>query len=348
MNIPAKLKTILNRARQISPLKLAKRTGAAAVAFVILLPFALHGQETLARRSVKPAEHAAVEAKDTAKTADKAMTPALADVEALMGEGKSLNRSGDEKKNYLTEAAITPTPAPTVSLNNKKKEATAKTRKNSKAVPVATTAAPTETTAAPTETTAAPAETTAAPTEATAAPTEATEAPTEAAAAPEETAAAPEEAAAPAAEENTASDDGLVYIDGYKPMTQEEYRIFSLCDGNYYIGDTAADGSWGYDAGWCTWYVYNARINSGKYIPNNLGSADTWPYYAEADGFRVDNTPEVGAAGCDPGNDHVFFVEAVYDDGSILISEGGWNYSAFVYNKRVLSAGEASCYLYIH
>ena len=114
-----------------------------------------------------------------------------------------------------------------------------------------------------------------------------------------------------------------------------------------YVGSVAQPGSGYYGAGWCTWYVYNARYAIGRPLPTNLGNADSWPYRAAAAGLVVNNTPAVGAA-IYMGNMHVAFVEAVYADGSILISEGGWNYSPFVYNKRVISASATGYYSYIH
>lgn len=114
-----------------------------------------------------------------------------------------------------------------------------------------------------------------------------------------------------------------------------------------YIGSIAQPGSNYYGAGWCTWYVYNARYAIGRPIPRNLGNADTWVSRAAAAGYLINNTPAVGAV-IYMGSNHVAFVEAVYADGSILISEGGWNWAPFVYNKRVISSGSVGYYSYIH
>ncbi len=139
-----------------------------------------------------------------------------------------------------------------------------------------------------------------------------------------------------------------IYLDGLKPMTQREYRAYQNIQGWNYIGSSAASGSWGYTGGMCTWYVYNARVNSGLGLSNSLGAASQWAYTARAQGYWVDNTPAVGAVAVNSSANHVMFVEKVYSDGSILISEGGWNYSAYVYNRRVLSAGTARGLTYIH
>ncbi len=140
----------------------------------------------------------------------------------------------------------------------------------------------------------------------------------------------------------------FVWIDGLKPMTQREYSAYQNIQGWNYIGSAAAGGSWGYTGGMCTWYVYNARVNAGLGLSNSLGAASQWAYTAQAQGYWVDHTPTVGAAAVSPSQNHVMFVEKVFADGSIQISEGGWNYSAYVYNRRVISAGTASYFFYIH
>lgn len=106
-----------------------------------------------------------------------------------------------------------------------------------------------------------------------------------------------------------------------------------------------------YDYGYCTWYTYNRRAEVGRPIPSLMGHASAWAYNASRAGFRVNNTPEVGAvfqtAGGYGGYGHVAFVEAVHSNGSITISEmnyAGWN----VKSSRTISASEVSSYNYIH
>lgn len=93
-----------------------------------------------------------------------------------------------------------------------------------------------------------------------------------------------------------------------------------------------------YTYGYCTWYVKNRRPD----LPNNLGNAETWYSRAAGQGIPVGSTPRVGAVG-QAGN-HVVYVEAVNDDGSILISEmnyQGWN----IQSSRTASA---SSFRYIY
>ncbi|HEX4662420.1 MAG TPA: CHAP domain-containing protein [Candidatus Saccharimonadales bacterium] len=109
-------------------------------------------------------------------------------------------------------------------------------------------------------------------------------------------------------------------------------------------------GGNGYDYGYCTWYAFNRRAELGRPVGSNWGNAVTWASYARSAGFKVDNTPEVGAvlqAGGYYGLGHVAIVERVNGDGSITLSEmnyAGWN----VISSRTLSAGQAAAYNYIH
>lgn len=103
-----------------------------------------------------------------------------------------------------------------------------------------------------------------------------------------------------------------------------------------------------YSAGWCTWWVQERRIQNGAGLPNNLGNAITWSSRAAGQGYSTGYAPVVGAVATFPGQNHVAFVENVYADGSILISEMGWNYQAFGYNERVLSPDYAAQLLYIY
>lgn len=69
-------------------------------------------------------------------------------------------------------------------------------------------------------------------------------------------------------------------------------------------------GSNGYDYGECTWYVAN-NIS----VPSNWGNANTWAYYAQAEGWNVTSVPSVGAIAQTPftagGFGHVAIVTAV-------------------------------------
>lgn len=54
-------------------------------------------------------------------------------------------------------------------------------------------------------------------------------------------------------------------------------------------------GGNGYTPGQCTYGAAGKRAEMGRPIPSNWGSAFSWDEYARAQGYRVDNTPEIGA-----------------------------------------------------
>ncbi len=116
------------------------------------------------------------------------------------------------------------------------------------------------------------------------------------------------------------------------------------------FGTSAVYGYNGYVYGYCTWYAANKRAQAGKPIPANLGNASTWKVLAQRAGLGVGNTPQAGAVIWTPPSDyygHVGYVEEVYGDGSVRISEmnyAGWN----VVSYRVLTAQQAAYYSYIY
>ena len=104
-------------------------------------------------------------------------------------------------------------------------------------------------------------------------------------------------------------------------------------------------GAWGN----CTYYVYNRVAQLGKPIQSTaMGHAYMWSDSARSMGYSVSNTPKTGTiavfrqgvAGSDPTYGHVAFVEKVYSDGSMLVSEmnvQGLN----VISTRIISASDA-------
>jgi surface antigen len=93
--------------------------------------------------------------------------------------------------------------------------------------------------------------------------------------------------------------------------------------------------------GQCTWYAYGRMLETGL-LPKDakrrslfLGNAATWESDARNAGLPVSNTPVQGARGLvvfPPGVrgahakfGHVAFLEEVYPDGRIRISESNWN-----------------------
>lgn len=83
-----------------------------------------------------------------------------------------------------------------------------------------------------------------------------------------------------------------------------------------------------YPYGQCTWYVYERRHQLGLPVGSFFGNGGQWANSARAYGYRVDQTPSVGAVivfapgqdGADPVYGHVAIVEAIYGN-RILISE---------------------------
>lgn len=110
-----------------------------------------------------------------------------------------------------------------------------------------------------------------------------------------------------------------------------------------------------YDWGWCTWHVFEQRAALGKPVSNMWGNANNWVNGASADGFVVNNTPSVGAvaqsyAGTNGAGavGHVAVVESINGDGSITISEMGWNGTVGVVSYRTIPASQVSTFNYIH
>lgn len=132
---------------------------------------------------------------------------------------------------------------------------------------------------------------------------------------------------------------------------------------NYYAGNGAGFGgnTWRiavgtpggpYAHGNCTLYAYNRRISLGLRVGSNWGNASSWAYNAQKDGLSVSNVPSVGAIMQNGGGyGHVAIVESILPNGDVSISEmnayvsgGGYN----IVSGRVVSAGNAGQYLYIH
>lgn len=93
-----------------------------------------------------------------------------------------------------------------------------------------------------------------------------------------------------------------------------------------------------YPVGQCTWFVKNRAT----WVGNHWGNANQWPASARANGFRVDNSPEVGsvvvflngAQYSDATYGHVGYVISVAN-GVITIEEG--NYAGQSYNVRQIT-----------
>ena len=105
-----------------------------------------------------------------------------------------------------------------------------------------------------------------------------------------------------------------------------------------------------YAWGNCTWYAYNRRPDIGSF----WGNASTWAVSARAAGYRVDQTPAVGAiaqwnAYANSyiwGYGHVAIVEAVNGDGTITISDMNYAGKLNVVSTRTISASSVSNFIH--
>lgn len=107
-----------------------------------------------------------------------------------------------------------------------------------------------------------------------------------------------------------------------------------------------------YARGWCTWYAYERRAQSGRPVGSFWGNANTWASAARSNGYLVNGTPAPGAifqtrAG---GYGHVGYVESVdYANGTVTISDmngkAGWNR---IGSETVSMADAQSKWTFIH
>lgn len=114
---------------------------------------------------------------------------------------------------------------------------------------------------------------------------------------------------------------------------------------------------WGMSPGHnCTNYVaWRLGLDGIAQPTTHPGNASTWAINAVVDGYLVDLTPEVGAiaqwdgsAGGYGVDGHVAYVEAVYDDGTILVSEDHWRDGAQTgpLTYRVVAASSVSNFIH--
>ncbi|MDB5179389.1 MAG: hypothetical protein JWN12_21 [Candidatus Saccharibacteria bacterium] len=127
--------------------------------------------------------------------------------------------------------------------------------------------------------------------------------------------------------------------------------VLTYSSGSYYAGYRAGSVGNRYAYGNCTWYAYERRAAMGMPVGSFWGNGGSWAYSARAAGYVVNNVPSYGAVLVEAGSPgHVAVVESVADDGTIVVSEmnnaayGGFN----IINNRMISAGQATLYQYIH
>ena len=108
-----------------------------------------------------------------------------------------------------------------------------------------------------------------------------------------------------------------------------------------------------YAYGNCTWYAFERRTQLGLPVGSFWGNAATWAMYARTAGYRVDNTPSVGAIaqwnayqGGSYYAGHVAIVESVNSDGSITISEMNYLYNFNRVTSRTISPSSVSNFIH--
>jgi surface antigen len=105
---------------------------------------------------------------------------------------------------------------------------------------------------------------------------------------------------------------------------------------------------WGYCYRQCTSYSAWRLYSGGKTPPHNYGNATNWGWAAQADGIPTGSQPQVGSIAVWQGYEgHVAYVEEVYGDGTIRVSE----YNAVPalqgrYSQRIVNAADPSLYIY--
>ncbi len=101
-----------------------------------------------------------------------------------------------------------------------------------------------------------------------------------------------------------------------------------------------------YTAGQCTSWAWINRQD----LPGNLGNAYSWAANAAAAGFPVDHNPQPGDVFQHGGGwyGHVGYVEAVNEDGTVVISEANYGYYPGRVTRSLISAQTAASFNYIH
>jgi surface antigen len=149
--------------------------------------------------------------------------------------------------------------------------------------------------------------------------------------------------------------EDIVIPNGQQPQAQAAASFLGIGAGSLTasyagFGDCAYGGrtysNYGYDCGFCTWWVAMKRATSGDAVPSNLGEAYSWRYTASAMGIPEGNKPQPGAVMWFP-DDHVAYVESVGADGTVTTSEMnhlGWG----IMDYRTFPASQAESYTYIY
>jgi surface antigen len=116
----------------------------------------------------------------------------------------------------------------------------------------------------------------------------------------------------------------------YASTPDRTYTAAPVNSTSYYVGNGM----------WCTDYVASKRSDISVY--GNAGY--NWVSAAQAEGKATGSAPKAGAVAVTNG--HVAYVESVNADGSYVVSEMGWNYTAGQYNQRTVQPGTFGAFIY--
>jgi peptidoglycan hydrolase CwlO-like protein len=116
------------------------------------------------------------------------------------------------------------------------------------------------------------------------------------------------------------------------------------------FGCTAGDGPdrWGYCTRQCVSYAAWAVERSGRHAPYGYGNAKDWVYASQRDGIPGGSTPKTGDVAIYTGGiwGHAQYVEAVYGDGTMRISQFNIMLDG-KYSEATVSSSRTGWY-YIH
>lgn len=105
--------------------------------------------------------------------------------------------------------------------------------------------------------------------------------------------------------------------------------------------------------GQCTWYAWYWRKYNAKSLgplPGGLGNANSWANALSRRGYRVDNSPEVGAVFQTSAGTygHVGVVVAINGDGSIVVREMNYAHITYRETESTIPANLVRNFKYIH
>jgi len=114
--------------------------------------------------------------------------------------------------------------------------------------------------------------------------------------------------------------------------------------------DSLAD-DWGMYNRECVSYAAWKVYQSGRHMPywGGVGNANQWPGNAQSAGIPTGSTPRAGSVAISMSGyyGHAMWVEAVYPDGSIYVSQMNYDLAGH-YSEMRVSPGSASNFVYIY